>query len=75
MNDGKEIMRIMYCEACDGYEVEWNGANDRVPALDNDEDVAEALRVCAEAKEEIEELEVALQLFLLRNVEAPRFPH
>jgi hypothetical protein len=70
-----EIMRVVYCEKCDGYEVEWNGANERVPSLNCEQDIAEAIKACADAIEEIAELEELLGSLLLSDVHAPQFPH
>jgi len=70
-----EIMRVVYCEKCDGYEVEWNGANARVPSLSCDQDIAEAIKACADAIEEIAELEELLGALLLGDVHAPQYPH
>lgn len=70
-----EIMRVVYCEKCDGYEVEWNGANERVPSLSCDQDIAEAIKACADAIEEIAELEELLGALLLGDVQAPQYPH
>lgn len=73
--DRDEIMRVVYCEKCDGYEVEWNGANSRVPSLNCDQDIAEAIKACADAIEEIAELEQMLGALLLGDVQAPQYPH
>ena len=73
--DRDEIMRVVYCEKCDGYEVEWNGANERVPSLSCDQDIAEAIKACADAIEEIAELEELLGALLLGDVHAPQYPH
>jgi len=70
-----EIMRVVYCEKCDGYEVEWNGANKRVPSLSCDQDIAEAIKACADAMEEIAELEELLGALLLGDGHDPQYPH
>lgn len=71
----EEIMRVVYCEACDMYEVEWNGNNSRCQPLNSDENVAEAIKVIADTMEDLEQLEVILGAYLMRDIMRPHLPH
>ena len=71
----EEILRVVYCDVCDMYEVVWNGDNSRCQPLDSDENVAEAIKAIADTMEDLEQLEQVLGAYLMRDIMCPHLPH